>query len=58
MSSFETSISRKLPLVSLISAIFIIYTNIAWIPWELCFLSKSEYLWVLCVFSRIVFYFS
>mgnify|MGYP000770997010 CR=1 FL=1 len=34
MSSFETSISRKLPLVSLISAIFIIYTNIAWIPWE------------------------
>lgn len=29
MSSFETSISRKLPLISLISAIFIIYTNIA-----------------------------
>lgn len=57
MSSFETSISRKLPLVSLISAIFIIYTNIAWIPWELSFLSKSEYLGSLR-FSRIVFYFS
>lgn len=57
MSSFETSISRKLPLVSLISAIFIIYTNIAWIPWELSFLSKSEYFGSLR-FSRIVFYFS
>lgn len=57
MSSFETSISRKLPLVSLISAIFIIYTNIAWIPWELSFLSKSEYFGFFA-FSRIVFYFS
>ena len=56
MSSFETSISRKLPLVSLISAIFIIYTNIAWIPWELSFLSKSEL--GSLRFSRIVFYFS
>lgn len=49
MSSFETSISRKLPLVSLISAIFIIYTNIAWAsPSTLGSLR----------FSRIVFYFS
>lgn len=57
MSSFETSISRKLPLVSLISAIFIIYTNIAWIPWELSFLSKSEYFGFFAFFTyRFLFF--
>lgn len=30
MLPFDTYISRKLPLVSLISAVFIIYPNIAW----------------------------
>lgn len=51
MSSFETSISRKLPLVSLISAIFIIYL------YEYCvdtlgveFSEQVRVLWVLCVF--------
>lgn len=35
MSSFDTYISRKLPLVSLISAVFIIYPNIACLPWDI-----------------------
>ena len=37
MSSFDTYISRKLPLVSLISAVFIIYPNIACLPWDIKF---------------------
>lgn len=57
MSSFETFISRKLPLVSLISAIFIIYTNIAWVPWELTFLKRSEYLGFFVYFTyRFLFF--
>lgn len=35
MDSFDTYIARRLPLVSLISTVFIIYPNIACIPWEL-----------------------
>lgn len=37
MSSFDTYISHKLPLVSLISAVFIIYPNIACLPWDIKF---------------------
>lgn len=43
MNTFDTYISRKLPLVSVLCTIFIVYTNIAWIPWELSFLDKPEY---------------
>lgn len=57
MSSSDTYISRKLPLVSLISAVFIVYTNIAWIPWELSFLNKSEYLGFFAFFTfRFLFF--
>lgn len=35
MLPFDTYMSRKLPLVSLISAIFIIYPNISCLPWDL-----------------------
>lgn len=38
MLSFDTYISRKLPLVGLISAVFIIYPNIACLPWDIKFL--------------------
>ena len=44
MDSFDKYISRNLPLVSLISAVFIIYPNIACIPWELNSLKPSDYL--------------
>ena len=44
MDSFDKYISRNLPLVSLISAVFIIYPNIACTPWELNSLEPSEYL--------------
>lgn len=41
MLSFDTYISRKLPLVGLISAVFIIYPNIACLPWDIKFLEES-----------------
>ena len=44
MDSFDKYISRNLPLVSLISAVFIIYPNIACTPWELNSLKPSDYL--------------
>lgn len=50
MSSFETSISRKLPLVSLISAIFIIYTKYCVDTLGVEFSEQVRVLWVLCVF--------
>lgn len=57
MNSFDISIARKLPLVSLITAIFIIYTNIAWIPWELSFLNPSEYVGFFAFFTyRFLFF--
>lgn len=44
MDYFDKYISRNLPLVSLISAVFIIYPNIACTPWELNSLKPSDYL--------------
>lgn len=42
MLSFDTYISRKLPLVGLISAVFIIYPNIACLPWDIKFLEGAS----------------
>ena len=50
MLSFDTYISRKLPLVGLISAVFIIYPNIACLPWDIKFLegvSCTGFYWYL-----------
>ncbi len=41
MDSFDTYIARRLPLVSLISTVFIIYPNIACIPWELKYMEGT-----------------
>lgn len=43
MDTHDTYIARKLPLVSLVSTVFIVYPNIAWIPWEMSFLGESDY---------------
>lgn len=43
MDSFGRYITRKLPLVSLIGAVFIIYPNIVCIPWELDYIENSRY---------------
>lgn len=57
MDSFDTYIARRLPLVSLISTVFIIYPNIACIPWELKYLQTSEYPAVLGFFMyRFLFF--
>ncbi len=50
MLSFDTYISRKLPLVGLISAVFIIYPNIACLPWDIKFLEESKLYGILLVF--------
>lgn len=42
MDSFDTYITRRLSLVSLISTIFIVYPNIACIPWELKYLEGTD----------------
>ena len=42
MLSFDTYISRKLLLVGLISAVFIIYPNIACLPWDIKFLEGAS----------------
>ena len=57
MDSFDTYIARKLPLVGLISTVFIIYPNMACIPWELKSLQPSEYPAVLGFFAYRFFFF-
>lgn len=57
MNTADTSISRKIPLVSLICAIFIIYPNIAWVPWEMSFLDPSETFAFLGFFTYRFFFF-
>lgn len=42
MDLIDKYITRKLPLISLISAVFIVYPNIACLPWELSFLQGIE----------------
>ena len=37
MDTFQTYLNKKLPLVGLFLTIFIVYINIAWIPWDLRF---------------------
>lgn len=43
MDSFDKYITRRLPLVSLISAIFIIYPNIACLPWEMKYVGEPDH---------------
>ena len=50
MLSFDTYISRKLLLVGLISAVFIIYPNIACLPWDIKFLEGASCTGFLLVF--------
>ena len=57
MDSFDIYITRKLPLVGLISAVFIVYPNIACIPWELRFLKASEHAGFLAFFVYRFFFF-
>jgi sensor histidine kinase YesM len=57
MDSFGKYITRKLPLAGLVSAVFIIYPNIACIPWELSSLQKSEYPGLIIYFTyRFLFF--
>jgi len=57
MDSFGKYITRNLPLVSLVSAVFIIYPNIACIPWELASMQKAEYPGLIIYFTyRLLFF--
>lgn len=57
MDSFEKYITRKLPLLSFIGAVFIVYPNISCIPWELNNLAASEYPGVIIYFIyRLLFF--
>lgn len=57
MDSFYTYISRKLLLVSLIGTIFIIYPNIACLPFDLIHLDSSQYPGLLSFFTFRLLYF-
>lgn len=56
------NISEKIPtskilLTSVISAIFIIYPNLAWIPWELSYIKESDKIFYILQFAfRYIFY--
>ncbi len=50
--------SYKLVLVSLLSAVFIIYVNIAYFPWEFRFLDESEHLSYILFFIYRYFFFA
>lgn len=43
MDSFDMYISRKLPLISLIGAIFIVYPNLSCMPWEINMMPEAQY---------------
>lgn len=43
MDSFDLYISRKLPLISLTSAVFIIYPNLSCLPWEINMIPEESY---------------
>ncbi len=43
MDAFDLYISRKLPLISLICAIFIIYPNLSCLPWEINMMPAESY---------------
>jgi LytS/YehU family sensor histidine kinase len=50
--------SYKLLLISLLGAVFIIYINIAYFPWEFRFLDKSEHLSYILFFIYRYFFFA
>ncbi|MCM1532312.1 MAG: histidine kinase [Bacteroides sp.] len=54
----DSFISRRLPVVALVCALFITYPNIAWIPWNLAQLSAGEEaeFWAFFVFRIAYFY--
>ena len=56
MLSFDTYISRKLPLVGLISAVFIIYPNIACLPWDINFWKSKLYGFLLVFCLSFLFF--
>lgn len=57
MDACDNYIARKLPLVSLVSTVFIVYPNIAWIPWEMGFLAEQEYMGYVLFFTyRFLFF--
>ena len=49
--------SYKLLLISLLGAVFIIYINIAYFPWEFRFLDDSEHLSYILFFIYRYFFF-
>lgn len=57
MASFNTYITQRLSLVSLISAIFIIYPNVACLPWDVDCLDESSYLGFFSYFAYRFFFF-
>lgn len=57
MSTIDTFTFRKLPLISLVCALFVIYPNIAWFSWEIGFLDPSEYTGYIGFFTfRFIFF--
>lgn len=57
MDSFDTYITRRLSLVGLISTVFIVYPNIACIPWELKYVEGTDLVVLLSFFTyRFLFF--
>ncbi|MDR0422057.1 MAG: histidine kinase [Proteiniphilum sp.] len=50
MKLFDNNNSLRLLLISVVSAVFIVYPNIACLPWELTFLNSSKYVYHLLFF--------
>ena len=57
MDSFDIYITRRLTLVSLISTFFIVYPNIACIPWELKYIKGTDLVVLLSFFVYRFFFF-
>ncbi|WP_304250741.1 sensor histidine kinase [Parabacteroides gordonii] len=57
MDSFDIYITRRLTLVSLISTVFIVYPNIACIPWELKYIKGTDLVVLLSFFVYRFFFF-
>lgn len=57
MTILDKHTTLKILLISLVSAIFIIYPNIAWLPWELSFMKGTQRIHHLLFFAfRYVFF--
>lgn len=58
MNRLDSYISRRLPLVSLVCALFVTYPNVVWIPWNLERLADGEQpgFWAFFAFRMLFFY--